>query len=73
MRCISSSQPWLLLRDQLEKAKLEVIHYQALYDKLQVVIGSFFLFLKKLVVLCLEGFDHRLTLFFLLEIVDGER
>ncbi|KAK4755645.1 hypothetical protein SAY87_009402 [Trapa incisa] len=36
VKCISSSQPWLLLRDQLEKSKLEVMHYQALYDKLQM-------------------------------------
>ncbi|KAK4783349.1 hypothetical protein SAY86_007723 [Trapa natans] len=36
LKCISSSQPWLLLRDQLEKAKLEVIHYQTLYNKLQM-------------------------------------
>ncbi|OWM81958.1 hypothetical protein CDL15_Pgr027156 [Punica granatum] len=36
VRFITSSQPWLLLRDHLEKSKLEVIRYQTLYDKLQM-------------------------------------
>ncbi|XP_062080467.1 E3 ubiquitin-protein ligase BRE1-like 1 [Humulus lupulus] len=33
--CISSSQAYLLVRDQIEKSKSEVIEYQALYEKLQ--------------------------------------
>ncbi|XP_024032871.1 E3 ubiquitin-protein ligase BRE1-like 1 [Morus notabilis] len=33
--CISSSQAYLLVRDQIEKSKSEVIKYQALYEKLQ--------------------------------------
>ncbi|XP_062073101.1 E3 ubiquitin-protein ligase BRE1-like 1 isoform X2 [Humulus lupulus] len=37
--CISSSQAYLLVRDQIEKSKFEVIEYQASYEKLQVVTG----------------------------------
>ncbi|XP_062119493.1 E3 ubiquitin-protein ligase BRE1-like 1 [Humulus lupulus] len=33
--CISSSQAYLLVRDQIEKSKSEVIEYQASYEKLQ--------------------------------------
>ncbi|KAM7472059.1 hypothetical protein LguiA_010242 [Lonicera macranthoides] len=33
---ISSSQAYVLLRDQLAKAKADVVHYQALYEKLKV-------------------------------------
>ncbi|XP_057998195.1 E3 ubiquitin-protein ligase BRE1-like 1 isoform X3 [Hevea brasiliensis] len=36
VKCISSSQAYRLLRDQLEKSKSEVFQYQALYEKLQV-------------------------------------
>ncbi|XP_062106458.1 uncharacterized protein LOC133817850 [Humulus lupulus] len=35
--CISSSQAYLLVRDQIEESKPEVIEYQASYEKLQVV------------------------------------
>ncbi|KAL8062404.1 hypothetical protein ABFX02_02G145000 [Erythranthe guttata] len=34
--CICSSQAYLLLKDQLTKAKVDVVQYQALYEKLQV-------------------------------------
>lgn len=37
MKCISSSQTFISLKDQLEISKSEVLHYQALYEKLQVV------------------------------------
>ncbi|PIN03187.1 E3 ubiquitin ligase involved in syntaxin degradation [Handroanthus impetiginosus] len=36
VKCIWSSQAYLLLKDQLAKAKADVAHYQALYEKLQV-------------------------------------
>ncbi|XP_022733211.1 E3 ubiquitin-protein ligase BRE1-like 1 isoform X2 [Durio zibethinus] len=36
VKCISSSQAYHLVRDQLEKSKSEVIHYQDLFEKLQV-------------------------------------
>ncbi|XP_021279613.1 E3 ubiquitin-protein ligase BRE1-like 1 isoform X1 [Herrania umbratica] len=36
VKCISSSQLYLLVRDQLEKSKSEVFHYQDLFEKLQV-------------------------------------
>ncbi|XP_022770213.1 E3 ubiquitin-protein ligase BRE1-like 1 isoform X2 [Durio zibethinus] len=36
VKCISSSQVYLLVRDQLEKSKSEVFHYQDLFEKLQV-------------------------------------
>ncbi|XP_025015584.2 E3 ubiquitin-protein ligase BRE1-like 1 isoform X2 [Ricinus communis] len=36
LKCISSSQAYILVRDQLEKSKSEVFQYQALYEKLQV-------------------------------------
>ncbi|XVF33573.1 hypothetical protein REPUB_Repub17cG0180000 [Reevesia pubescens] len=36
IKCISSSQAYLLVRDQLEKSKSEVFHYQDLFEKLQV-------------------------------------
>ncbi|TXG75589.1 hypothetical protein E1A91_1Z003200v1 [Gossypium mustelinum] len=36
IKCISSSQVYLLVRDQLERSKSEVSRYQDLYEKLQV-------------------------------------
>ncbi|XWS45857.1 hypothetical protein CRYUN_Cryun14cG0015300 [Craigia yunnanensis] len=36
VKCISSSHVYLLVRDQLEKSKSEVFHYQDLFEKLQV-------------------------------------
>ncbi|KAI3444762.1 hypothetical protein Pfo_001427 [Paulownia fortunei] len=36
VNCICSSQAYLLLKDQLAKAKADVVQYQALYEKLQV-------------------------------------
>ncbi|KAH6825748.1 hypothetical protein C2S53_006854 [Perilla frutescens var. hirtella] len=36
VHCICSSQAYLLLKDQLAKAKADVVQYQALYEKLQV-------------------------------------
>ncbi|XP_040993640.1 E3 ubiquitin-protein ligase BRE1-like 1 isoform X2 [Juglans microcarpa x Juglans regia] len=36
VKCISSSNAYLLVRDQKEKSKSEVLQYQALYEKLQV-------------------------------------
>ncbi|KAH8488356.1 hypothetical protein H0E87_024143 [Populus deltoides] len=36
VKVISSSQAYLLLRDQLEKSKSMVLHYRALFEKLQV-------------------------------------
>ncbi|KAL5571647.1 hypothetical protein UlMin_021244 [Ulmus minor] len=33
--CMSSSQAYLLVRDQIERSKSEVVEYQALYEKLQ--------------------------------------
>ncbi|EOX96385.1 Histone ubiquitination proteins group [Theobroma cacao] len=36
VKCISSSQLYLLVRDQLEKSKSEVFQYQDLFEKLQV-------------------------------------
>ncbi|KAG8477332.1 hypothetical protein CXB51_030874 [Gossypium anomalum] len=36
IKCISSSQVYLLVRDQLERSKSEVLQYQDLYEKLQV-------------------------------------
>lgn len=36
VKCISSSSAYVLVRDQLEKSKAEVVHYQALFEKLQV-------------------------------------
>ncbi|KAK6162595.1 hypothetical protein DH2020_002436 [Rehmannia glutinosa] len=38
VNCICSSQAYLLLKDQLAKAKADVVQYQALYEKLQVVL-----------------------------------
>ena len=37
VKVISSSRAYLLLRDQLEKSKSMVLHYRALFEKLQVV------------------------------------
>lgn len=39
VKCISSSSAYVLVTDQLEKSKAEVVHYQALFEKLQVVAG----------------------------------
>ncbi|KAK8630388.1 hypothetical protein V6N13_079184 [Hibiscus sabdariffa] len=36
IKCISSSQAFLLVKDQLKKSKSEVSHYQDLFEKLQV-------------------------------------
>ncbi|KAJ7950849.1 E3 ubiquitin protein ligase [Quillaja saponaria] len=36
VKCISDSQAFLLVRDQIQKSKSEVLEYQALYEKLQV-------------------------------------
>ncbi|XP_050237140.1 E3 ubiquitin-protein ligase BRE1-like 1 isoform X2 [Mercurialis annua] len=36
VKCISSSQACILVKDQLEKSKSEISQYQALYEKLQV-------------------------------------
>ncbi|KAJ0112961.1 hypothetical protein Patl1_00150 [Pistacia atlantica] len=36
VKCLTSSQAFILVRDQLEKSKYEVIKYQALFEKLQV-------------------------------------
>lgn len=36
VKCISSSQAYVLVRDQLSKAKADAVQYQALYEKLQV-------------------------------------
>ncbi|XP_042038402.1 E3 ubiquitin-protein ligase BRE1-like 1 isoform X4 [Salvia splendens] len=36
VHCICSSQAYILLKDQLTKAKADVVEYQALYEKLQV-------------------------------------
>ncbi|XP_042959417.1 E3 ubiquitin-protein ligase BRE1-like 1 isoform X2 [Carya illinoinensis] len=36
VKCISSSNAYVLVRDQTEKSKSEVLQYQALYEKLQV-------------------------------------
>ncbi|KAJ7962070.1 E3 ubiquitin protein ligase [Quillaja saponaria] len=36
VKCISDSQSFLLVRDQIEKSKSEVLEYQALFEKLQV-------------------------------------
>ncbi|XP_039035874.1 E3 ubiquitin-protein ligase BRE1-like 1 [Hibiscus syriacus] len=36
VKCISSSPAFLLVKDQLEKSKSEVSHYQDLFEKLQV-------------------------------------
>lgn len=40
VKSISSSQSYLLLRDRIEKLKLEVYEQQALFEKLQVVNWS---------------------------------
>lgn len=37
VKCISSTQTYHLLQDQLAKAKADVVQYQVLYEKLQVV------------------------------------
>ncbi|KAG8391552.1 hypothetical protein BUALT_Bualt01G0199500 [Buddleja alternifolia] len=42
VKCICSSQAYLLLKDQLAKAKADVGQYQALYEKLQVEKESLF-------------------------------
>ncbi|KZV49042.1 hypothetical protein F511_10993 [Dorcoceras hygrometricum] len=39
---ICSSQAYLLLKDQLAKTKADVLHYQALYEKLQVEKDTLF-------------------------------
>jgi len=39
VKSISSSHAYLLVRDQLEKSKSEVLQYRALIEKLQVVTG----------------------------------
>ncbi|CAK9149379.1 unnamed protein product [Ilex paraguariensis] len=36
VKCISSSQAYALLKDQLAKAKADVVQYQALFEKLQI-------------------------------------
>lgn len=36
VKCMSASNAYLLLRDQIEKSKSEVLQYQALFQKLQV-------------------------------------
>ncbi|GFS39294.1 histone mono-ubiquitination 1 [Actinidia rufa] len=36
---ISASQAYVLLRNQLEKSKIDLVQYQALFEKLQVVTG----------------------------------
>jgi len=38
-KCITSSHAYQLARDQIEKSKSDVLEYQALYEKLQVVTG----------------------------------
>ncbi|KAK4488538.1 hypothetical protein RD792_004302, partial [Penstemon davidsonii] len=42
VKCICSSQAYLLLKDQLAKAKADVAQYQALYEKLQIEKESLF-------------------------------
>lgn len=44
MRCISSSQACLSLKDQLKKSKEAVFQYMALLEKLQVISGLRFSF-----------------------------
>lgn len=39
VKCISSSEAYILVKDQLAKAKAAVVQYQALLEKLQVVTG----------------------------------
>lgn len=41
VHCICSSQAYILLKDQLTKAKADVVEYQALYEKLQVTFVLF--------------------------------
>lgn len=56
MRCISSSQACLSLKDQLEKSKEAVFQYMALLEKLQVISGlrfSFCIYLYKIYVVYL--------------------
>ncbi|XP_059633890.1 E3 ubiquitin-protein ligase BRE1-like 1 [Cornus florida] len=36
VKCISSSQAYILVRDQLSKSKAHIVQYQALFEKLQV-------------------------------------
>lgn len=38
-KCITSSHAYQLVKDQIEKSKSDVLEYQALYEKLQVVTG----------------------------------
>lgn len=42
LKCISSSQAFISLKDQLEISKSEVLRYQALYEKLQTERGGLF-------------------------------
>lgn len=39
LKCITSSHAFQLVKDQIEKSKSDVLEYQALYEKLQVVTG----------------------------------
>lgn len=40
VKSVSSSRAYLLVKDQLAKAKASVVQYQALYEKLQVLTIS---------------------------------
>lgn len=44
VKSVSSSRAYLLVKDQLAKAKASVVQYQALYEKLQVLSISFLSF-----------------------------
>lgn len=39
VKSISSSKAYLLVKDQIEKSKSEVLQFQGLFEKLQVVTG----------------------------------
>lgn len=41
VKSVSSSRAYLLVKDQLAKAKASVVQYQALYEKLQVLTVSY--------------------------------
>lgn len=52
VKCLSSSQAFLSVKNQLEKSKSEVSKYQALFEKLQVVTGRYFHFCLFFVPFC---------------------
>lgn len=71
VKSISSARAFKLVKAELEKSKADVIQYQALYEKLQVVTGRYFY-------MCMDltfwtNFLVLLTIDFTLDVTGSER